>query len=220
VDVLFHPRAAEDAATIETWWRANRTSAPELFVRELETTLALVASSPTLGALPASTPSQGCAACSCEERGTISTTDSRARRSRCSRFGIPHGAKVRRFRSPSATIRAGSGRPSVPPTSPNKGRRVARRVRALYGSTALRLYGSTALRLYGSTALRLYGSTTLRLYGSTALRLYGSTALRLYGSTVRRPHRSQASPAWTSSQLRICTYRNRAACRSAGRTSD
>ena len=51
MDVLFHPRAAEDAATIETWWRANRTSAPELFVRELETTLALVASSPTLGAL-------------------------------------------------------------------------------------------------------------------------------------------------------------------------
>jgi len=53
VDVLFHPRAAEDAATIETWWRANRTSAPELFVRELEATLALVVSSPTLGALAA-----------------------------------------------------------------------------------------------------------------------------------------------------------------------
>ena len=53
MDVLFHLRAAEDAATIETWWRANRTSAPELFVRELETTLALVASSPTLGVLAA-----------------------------------------------------------------------------------------------------------------------------------------------------------------------
>ena len=53
MDVLFHPRAAEDAATIETWWRTNRTSAPELFVRELEATLALVVSSPTLGALAA-----------------------------------------------------------------------------------------------------------------------------------------------------------------------
>jgi hypothetical protein len=52
VDVLFHPRAAEDAATIETWWRTNRTSAPELFVRELEATLALVVSSPSVAIDP------------------------------------------------------------------------------------------------------------------------------------------------------------------------
>jgi plasmid stabilization system protein ParE len=49
VRVFFHPRAAEDAATIESWWRANRSAAPELFVLELREVLALVSATPTLG---------------------------------------------------------------------------------------------------------------------------------------------------------------------------
>jgi plasmid stabilization system protein ParE len=36
---------------IETWWTANRLAAPDLFQRELETTVAAVATSPMLGAL-------------------------------------------------------------------------------------------------------------------------------------------------------------------------
>jgi plasmid stabilization system protein ParE len=49
--IAFHPRAADDAATIEGWWRSNRPAALELFVQELEATLALVADAPTLGGL-------------------------------------------------------------------------------------------------------------------------------------------------------------------------
>ena len=36
---------------IETWWKANRLAAPDLFRRELETTVTAVATSPMLGAL-------------------------------------------------------------------------------------------------------------------------------------------------------------------------
>ena len=49
MDVAFHPRAAEDAAAIDGWWRANRRAAPDLFLRELEEAVALIANSPTLG---------------------------------------------------------------------------------------------------------------------------------------------------------------------------
>jgi plasmid stabilization system protein ParE len=43
------PRAAEDAAAIDGWWKANRRAAPDLFLRELEEAVGLIANSPTLG---------------------------------------------------------------------------------------------------------------------------------------------------------------------------
>jgi hypothetical protein len=49
VHVAFHPRAAEDAAAVDGWWKANRRAAPDLFLRELEEAVALIANSPTLG---------------------------------------------------------------------------------------------------------------------------------------------------------------------------
>ena len=49
MQVAFHPRAAEDAAAIDGWWKANRRAAPDLFLRELEQAVALIADSPTLG---------------------------------------------------------------------------------------------------------------------------------------------------------------------------
>lgn len=48
--VAFHPRAAEDAARIDTWWKTNRLAAPTLFREELEETLTAVTITPTLGA--------------------------------------------------------------------------------------------------------------------------------------------------------------------------
>ena len=47
--IAFHPRAIEDAETIDAWWKENRRAAPQLFMRELEHVVALVAASPTLG---------------------------------------------------------------------------------------------------------------------------------------------------------------------------
>jgi plasmid stabilization system protein ParE len=47
--VVFHTRAAEDAAAIDLWWTINRRAAPDLFRQELEEVVTLVASSPTLG---------------------------------------------------------------------------------------------------------------------------------------------------------------------------
>lgn len=38
---------------IETWWMANRLAASDLFQHELETTMAAVASAPTLGPVSA-----------------------------------------------------------------------------------------------------------------------------------------------------------------------
>ena len=49
MNVAFHPRAAEDAAAINGWWKANRRAAPDLFLRELEEAVGLIANSPTLG---------------------------------------------------------------------------------------------------------------------------------------------------------------------------
>jgi plasmid stabilization system protein ParE len=53
VRVVFHPRAVEDAMRIETWWTANRLAAPDLFRRELETTVSAVANAPMLGTVSA-----------------------------------------------------------------------------------------------------------------------------------------------------------------------
>lgn len=50
VRVVFHPRAAEEVATIDAWWKANRPTAPDMFASELEDVLAAVLQSPTLGA--------------------------------------------------------------------------------------------------------------------------------------------------------------------------
>jgi plasmid stabilization system protein ParE len=48
--VVFQRRATREVETIDDWWRANRATAPDLFVVELERMLAAVALMPTLGA--------------------------------------------------------------------------------------------------------------------------------------------------------------------------
>lgn len=48
--IVFVRRASLEVETIDTWWRTNRTSAPELFVNELEQVLQAVALLPDLGA--------------------------------------------------------------------------------------------------------------------------------------------------------------------------
>lgn len=47
--VVFQRRAAREIEAVDEWWRANRTSAPDLFVSELDTMLSAVALMPTLG---------------------------------------------------------------------------------------------------------------------------------------------------------------------------
>jgi plasmid stabilization system protein ParE len=47
--VVFGGRAAAEIAEIAEWWRANRSSAPELFLAELRQALALVETAPALG---------------------------------------------------------------------------------------------------------------------------------------------------------------------------
>jgi plasmid stabilization system protein ParE len=47
----FHPRAVEDAAAIDGWWKRNRPAAPDLFERELEEVVGLLLDAPTLGSL-------------------------------------------------------------------------------------------------------------------------------------------------------------------------
>jgi hypothetical protein len=47
----FHPRAAEDAAAIDAWWKRNRPAAPNLFEDELEEVVGLLLDAPTLGSL-------------------------------------------------------------------------------------------------------------------------------------------------------------------------
>ena len=47
----FHPRAAEDAAAIDAWWKRNRPAAPKLFEDELEEVVGLLLDAPTLGSL-------------------------------------------------------------------------------------------------------------------------------------------------------------------------
>ena len=48
--VAFQHRASLEVATIDAWWRANRSSAQDLFLTELERTLEAVALLPSLGA--------------------------------------------------------------------------------------------------------------------------------------------------------------------------
>jgi plasmid stabilization system protein ParE len=50
LDVVFQRRATRDIEEINTWWRANRSAAPDLFLLELRATLSIAALSPTLGA--------------------------------------------------------------------------------------------------------------------------------------------------------------------------
>jgi plasmid stabilization system protein ParE len=47
--IVFQLRASLEVETIDAWWRTNRTSAPELFLVELERVLEAVALLPELG---------------------------------------------------------------------------------------------------------------------------------------------------------------------------
>jgi plasmid stabilization system protein ParE len=48
--VVFQRRAARDLEEIDAWWKQNRPAAPDMFLLELQKTLAVVALVPTLGA--------------------------------------------------------------------------------------------------------------------------------------------------------------------------
>ena len=48
--VVFQRRATREVEEIDAWWRANRSSAQDLFLTELERMLAAVALMPALGA--------------------------------------------------------------------------------------------------------------------------------------------------------------------------
>ena len=48
-DLVFQRRASLEVETIDAWWQTNRTSAPELFLVELERVLDAVALLPELG---------------------------------------------------------------------------------------------------------------------------------------------------------------------------
>lgn len=48
--VVLQGRATREVDEIDAWWRENRRGAPDLFVAELERTLAVAALMPTLGA--------------------------------------------------------------------------------------------------------------------------------------------------------------------------
>ena len=48
--VAFQHRATHEIETIDGWWRLNRPSAPDLFLRELESMLSAIALMPALGA--------------------------------------------------------------------------------------------------------------------------------------------------------------------------
>ncbi len=49
--VRFTPEAEEQAGAIDAWWRENRSSARELFARELADAKALVTTSPKIGTI-------------------------------------------------------------------------------------------------------------------------------------------------------------------------
>ncbi len=48
--VGFELRAAREVEDIDTWWRANREAAPDLFMSELERMLAILVLMPSVGA--------------------------------------------------------------------------------------------------------------------------------------------------------------------------
>jgi plasmid stabilization system protein ParE len=50
LEVVFQRRATREVEEIDTWWRANRPAAPDLFVLELRATLSIAVAAPTLGA--------------------------------------------------------------------------------------------------------------------------------------------------------------------------
>lgn len=49
--VAFTPRASREVAEAKRWWRANRTKAPDALEQELRTSLELIASTPSIGAV-------------------------------------------------------------------------------------------------------------------------------------------------------------------------
>ena len=49
--IVFQRRASQDVERIDAWCQANQTSAPDLFLRELERVLDAIALLPHLGAL-------------------------------------------------------------------------------------------------------------------------------------------------------------------------
>jgi plasmid stabilization system protein ParE len=51
VRVVFHPRAVDDVARVDAWWKANRLAATALFQQELDEVLGALVRTPTLGAL-------------------------------------------------------------------------------------------------------------------------------------------------------------------------
>jgi plasmid stabilization system protein ParE len=57
--VVFQRRATREIEEVDEWWRANRPSAPDLFITELERMLAAVAMMPTLGTPARSQRAQG-----------------------------------------------------------------------------------------------------------------------------------------------------------------
>jgi plasmid stabilization system protein ParE len=50
VKVRLTPRALAEAKRCKTWWRKNRPAAPELFEEELRAALALLLTTPVMGA--------------------------------------------------------------------------------------------------------------------------------------------------------------------------
>ena len=57
--VVFQRRAIREIEEVDEWWRANRPSAPDLFIIELERMLGAVALMPTLGAPARNERAQG-----------------------------------------------------------------------------------------------------------------------------------------------------------------
>ena len=55
MNVRFTPRAESEAERKQTWWRANRPAAAELFDAELAATLDQLRKTPTIGTLYSST---------------------------------------------------------------------------------------------------------------------------------------------------------------------
>jgi hypothetical protein len=57
LSVVFQRRAIREAEAIDEWWRSNRSSAPDLFVAELEAMLGAAALMPTLASTTGSATS-------------------------------------------------------------------------------------------------------------------------------------------------------------------
>lgn len=55
LDVVFTRSASRDVEEADAWWRENRSSAPDLFLQELERMVATLALVPNLGAVAVNT---------------------------------------------------------------------------------------------------------------------------------------------------------------------